>query len=123
MRRAGLLSALVLLTLFAASCRPALAYEAFFTGSDYMAASSEERLAFLGGVYDTYKTVHEVGFISSAEFAKALQRIFDCTARMNLVEMEAMFSAWLEAHREEWEVAAVSSFVFSFDDHCSQPQN
>ncbi len=122
MRRASLLLSLVLLTLFTATSRPATAYEAFFTGNDYMAASSKERLAFLGGVYDTYKTVHEVGFISSEEFANALQRIFDCTAEMNLVEMEALFSAWLEAHREEWDVAAVSSFVFSFDTHCTQSQ-
>ena len=123
MRCASLLSSLVLLMLSIAVSWPATAYEAFFTGNDYLAASAKERRAFLGGVYDTYKTVHEVGFISSKEFADALQRIFACTGEMDLVEMEALFSSWLEAHREEWDVAAVSSFVFGFEDHCGQAQN
>ena len=104
--------------LLLASAAPAAAYEVFVSVDDYIAASPEERLSFLAGVYDTFSTVQDAGLFSSQDLSSTVERIIDCTSRMNLKEMETLFTAWLKKHREEWDSAAASLFVFTFDDYC-----
>ncbi len=104
-----------LLTLWAL---PAQAFEAFVSVDDYMAASREERLSFLAGVYDTFSTIQDAGLFSSEALATTVKRIIDCTSRMNIEEIETLFTAWLDQNRGEWDSAAASLFVFTFDDYC-----
>ena len=109
------LAAAVLLVFWAL---PAPAFEAFVSVDDYMAASREERLSFLAGVYDTFSTIEDAGLFSSEALATTVRRIIDCTARMKIEEIETLFTAWLDKNRSEWDSAAASLFVFTFDDYC-----
>ena len=109
------LAAAVLLGLWAA---PAQAFEAFVSVDDYMAASRAERLSFLAGVYDSFNTIQDAGLFSSEALSTTVERIIDCTAPMKIEEIETLFTAWLEQNRAEWDSAAASLFVFTFDDYC-----
>ena len=112
------LAAVIFLACAALPSAPASAYEVFFSVDDYMAASREERLSFLAGVYDTFSSIQDADLFASKDLSATVQRIIDCTSKMNLKEMETLFTAWLEKHREEWDSAAASLFVFTFDDYC-----
>ena len=109
------LAAALLLALWAL---PVQAFEAFVSVDDYMAASRAERLSFLAGVYDTFSTIEDAGLFSSQALATTVKRIIDCTSRMRIEEIETLFTAWLEKNRGEWDSAAASLFVFTFDDYC-----
>ena len=75
-------------------------------------------MTFLAGVYDSFGTIQDAGLFSSDALATTVKRIVDCTSRMNIEEIETLFTAWLETNPGEWDSAAASLFVFTFDDYC-----
>ncbi|MDJ0981264.1 MAG: hypothetical protein QNI94_06560 [Kiloniellales bacterium] len=110
---------LVALSLVVLATTPARAFEAFVSVDDYMAAPREARMTFLAGVYDSFGTLQDAGLFSSETLATTVKRIIDCTSPMAIEEIETLFTARLEEDRGDWDTAAVSRFIFAFDDYCS----
>ena len=50
--------------------------------------------------------------------ATSVKRMIECTSPMEIEEIETLFTDWLEKNPADWDSAAASLLVFTFDDYC-----